>query len=150
MAKHVTGADGTRRLAARVAAVCAGAWLAVQPAVAQGLFTDEQVKRGRDVYRKECAVCHRADLNGRRTDGGPALRGDEFRRRWGGQSVGSLVDPARELMPGQHPGSLDRQTYVDVIAYVLERNGVAAGAAELPTDPARLTELVIRFGRAGR
>ena len=138
-----------RRAAARVALLAGAAWLLAAPlAAAQGLFTTEQVARGREIYRKQCAICHREDLNGRKADGGPALRGTEFIHRWGGQSVGSLVDPARELMPGEHPGSLARQAYVDVIAYVLERNGAQAGKVELPTDRAKLKDLTIRFSPA--
>ena len=48
-------------------------------------------------------------------------------------------------MPGSHPGSLTRKAYVDVIAYILERNGAPAGVVELPTDPKMLADLTIRF-----
>ena len=130
---------------------CAGfvaVWLTVGSVVAAaaGLYTPEQAKRGRDIYRAECAVCHSPDLNGRKTDGGPALRGAEFLARWRGQAVGALVDPAQELMPAAHPGKLGRQAYVDVIAFILERNGAPAGVFELSTDPATLKTWTIAFG----
>lgn len=126
-----------------------GAWLlggSVLAAADGGVYTPEQARRGRDVYRAECAVCHSPDLNGRKSDGGPALRGTEFLARWRGQAVGALVDPAQELMPAAHPGKLGRQAYVDVIAYILERNGAPGGVFELPTDAATLKKLTIAFG----
>lgn len=129
----------------RTTLLSAAALVLALPVAAQGLFTPEQVKRGRDVYMTECAVCHREDLNGRKADGGPPLRGAEFLHRWGGQPVSTLVDPARELMPGSHPGSLKRQAYVDVIAFILERNGAPAGTKELPADAKALKDLTIRF-----
>ncbi len=126
------------------------AWLALGGVAAAaadgGLYTPEQVKRGRAIYRAECSVCHSPDLNGRKADGGPALRGAAFLQRWRGEPVGTLIDPAQELMPAAHPGKLGRQAYVDVIAYILERNGAPAGVFELPTDAAALKKLPIAFG----
>ncbi|MGE0394942.1 MAG: c-type cytochrome [Vicinamibacterales bacterium] len=147
------------------------AWLAMAPTAmaADGLYTAAQAKRGREVYRRECAQCHRDDLNGRRTDGGPALRGNEFLKKWRGQSVTEILRPAEELMPAHHPGKawsgpdagpssaqgrssgtpaspLTRQTYIDVIAYILQQNGAPAGDQELPSDPALLKSVIVRFG----
>jgi hypothetical protein len=52
-----------------------------------------------------------------------------------------------ELMPAKHPGSLNRQGYVDVVAYILQRNGVPAGTTELPTSRRALEKLVVTFDR---
>jgi hypothetical protein len=37
-------------------------------------------------------------------------------------------------MPQQDPGSLPPETYVDIISFVLSKNGVPPGARELPAD----------------
>ena len=37
-------------------------------------------------------------------------------------------------MPDDNPGGLPRQTYVDVMAYMLELNGYPAGSDELPPN----------------
>lgn len=148
------------------------AWLAFGglATAADGLYTKEQANRGRDVFRRECAECHREDLNGRKTDGGPPLRGMEFRNKWRGQSVLEILRPAEELMPAQHPGKawstadspvrsaaqppasgqpvneLSRKAYVDVIAYLLQQNGAPMGDIELPADPTLLKTIIVKFG----
>ena len=38
-------------------------------------------------------------------------------------------------MPPDRPGQLSPQTYVDLTAFILSRNGYAAGERELPSDP---------------
>lgn len=135
-----------RRLAYSAIAMGWAVLLTAAPVAQRSLVSSEQVKRGREIYKAECAICHRDDLNGRKSDGGPALRGPEFISRWRGLSVSALVDPAQELMPSAHPGKLGRQAYVDVIAYVLERNGAPVGSSDLPVDAAALKELTIAFG----
>ena len=131
-----------------LAGLTAVAWLAFGglATAADGLYTTEQAKRGREVYRPDCASCHREDLNGRKADGGPALRGTEFLNKWRGQSVTEMLRPTQELMPAQHPGTLDRRTYVDVIAYILQQNGAPVGDIELPADPTLLKTIIVRFG----
>ncbi len=131
-----------------LAGLTAIAWLALggMAMAADGLYTKDQATRGRDVFRRDCAECHRADLNGRKTDGGPALRGVEFLNKWRGQSMAEMLRPAQELMPAQHPGTLDRKTYVDVIAYILQQNGAPIGDIELPVDPTLLKTIIVKFG----
>src|SRR5690242_9362493 len=50
-----------------------------------GVFTQAQAERGRDVYRKSCSACHKADLLGE--SAAPALAGAEFVQRWVGSNV---------------------------------------------------------------
>ena len=124
------------------------AWLALGglAMATDGLYTNEQANRGRDVFRSDCASSHREDLNGRKTDGGPPLRGMEFRNKWRGQRVTEILRPAEELMPAQHPGTLGAKVYVDVIAYLLQQNGAPEGDLELPTDPTLLKGIIVKFG----
>jgi hypothetical protein len=37
-------------------------------------------------------------------------------------------------MPQKDPGSLAPETYVDIVTFLLSKNGVPSGAAELPAD----------------
>ncbi len=148
MKTHLMNSAPCQVAALSVVGLTAVAWLvAVGVATAaDGVYTKAQAARGREVFRRDCASCHREDLNGRKSDGGPALRGTEFLNKWRGQRVTELLRPAQELMPAQHPGALDRKTYVDVIAYVLEQNGAPVGDLELPADETLLKEIVVKFG----
>ena len=46
-------------------------------------------------------------------------------------------------MPAGAPGSLDGQTYVDIVAYILQFNGMPAGNQKLMPDLQALEKIVI-------
>jgi mono/diheme cytochrome c family protein len=98
-----------------------------------GFFTEVQSARGAQVYRGECGRCHiLADHTG-----------PDFKLAWHGQTVRSLFDYLRSTMPDDGPGELNEQQYLDVTAYLLKINGMAAGDAPLIADSAVLQKLVI-------
>ena len=45
-------------------------------------------------------------------------------------------------MPRDEPGSLDDHKAIDVVAYLLQRNALPAGAEELPPDPEMLQRIL--------
>jgi hypothetical protein len=47
-------------------------------------------------------------------------------------------------MPQDKPSTLTAPTYVDIAAFLLERNGAPAGTDELPVDVDALNQIVIR------
>lgn len=117
---------------------------AAQPAarsVWDGVYTEEQAKRGLVVYQQHCLRCHGATLAGMETAG--PLTGPVFTSNWNGVNMGDMLDRVRMTMPQDQPGTLGRQPIADVLAYVLSANRMPAGKTEL----ARQTEYLrlIRF-----
>ena len=116
-----------------------------------GVFTEAQAARGRDVYTGACGLCHGRRLNGAPDDpdmrSTPPLARARFLREWEGRSLATLLAYTRLTMPEDNPGSLTDAEYVDVIAYMLSVGRMPAGDGELPTDPRRLAEIVIRRDR---
>ena len=55
-----------------------------------GIYTEEQAKRGRALYSETCAACHAADLSG--GEMAPALAGTDFMSNWNGLSVDDLFE----------------------------------------------------------
>lgn len=107
-----------------------------------GVFTAEQAARGADAYQQECAQCHLDDLLG---DGiAPSLIGAPFHFRWSELSVGDMLVAIRTTMPQGAPASLSPRAYVDIVAYMLERNDFPAGDMELPTDQDVLESIIIQ------
>ena len=108
-----------------------------QPAPAQPTaaptFTADQAERGQANYRRNCVDCHGTELNNGEF-GGPALKGGFFRQKWAAGGVGALFSFTKGLMPPDRPGQLSDQTYLDLTAFLLSRNGYAAGDKELPAD----------------
>jgi mono/diheme cytochrome c family protein len=97
------------------------------------VFTESQAARGRLRYEGSCAACHGTDLEGAE---GRALVGDQFWRSWGEDRLASLYDFMRAGMPYGAPGSLEPQAYLDLTAYILQRNGYPSGSDELTADRA--------------
>ena len=46
-------------------------------------------------------------------------------------------------MPREEPGSLKDETYIDILAYLLQQNGMPAGKTELKADSAQLKAITI-------
>src|SRR5262249_26788586 len=83
--------------------------------ICDGVCTEEQDKRGEQVYKKECAACHADALVG---GGGAApLSGGTFLSNWNGLTLGDLYDRIRKTMPQGSPGKLNKQQNADVLAY---------------------------------
>ena len=56
--------------------------------------------------------------------------------------VGELLARMQKLMPPERPGSLPAQTYIDIIAFMLQKNAFPAGDMELSADRLRLQILI--------
>jgi S-disulfanyl-L-cysteine oxidoreductase SoxD len=115
---------------------------AQQPAsVGDGVYTSAQSDRGKALYRKECASCHGADLDG--TGQAPPLAGAEFKSNWNGQTLDDLFEKIQTSMPADRPGQLSREQNADILAFLLKSNEFPAGQKDLPSDAAALAK--IRF-----
>lgn len=109
-------------LAASVAAVLAQS----STTVLDGVYTHAQAERGEAVYSSSCIGCH----EGQDADG-PELMGKAFLDRWREDKIEPLFTFIKTTMPGNAPGSLDERAYADIIAFILEANGLPAGMNEL-------------------
>ena len=131
-----------RRLSALV---LAAALLAIAQdasrSVWDGVYTDEQAKRGQPVYNKHCASCHGDQLSG--GEQAPPLAGGEFLSNWDGLPLGDLFERIRRSMPQDHPGTLSRQQNADILAYMLAVNRFPVGKTELASATEQLK--LIRF-----
>ena len=106
-----------------------------------GVYTEDQAKRGDAVYKKECAACHGDMLTG--GESAPPLTGGAFQANWNGLTLGDLFDRIRKTMPQSKPGSLTRQQEADVLAFMLSMNKFPTGKTELYKQSEMLKE--IRF-----
>ena len=106
-------------------------------------FTQEQADRGRAVYRRSCQDCHGANLNDGEFGGAP-LNGQYFANHWGNGSVAALYGFMRAKMPPDRPGKLNPQTYADLTAFLLVKNGFQPTQTELPPDPDALARMDLK------
>jgi cytochrome c len=91
--------------------------------VRDGVYTEAQAKRGQAEFEAICAMCHRAEWFG----------GPEFKEHWGYGELYWVYDFIRTNMPYEQGGTLPKQTYIDVLAYILKLQGYKAGTYDLPT-----------------
>lgn len=99
-------------------------------------YTREQARQGEAIYQQRCVLCHGADL----TAGafGPPLKGAPFLERWAGRGVNELFSYTRATMPPDQAGELGDTAYAQLIAFLLQANGMPAGDAELPQQESLL------------
>ena len=106
-----------------------------------GVYTEAQAKRGEELYSQACAGCHAPDLSG--ADAAPSLTGTAFNAEWNDLSVADLADRIRTTMPADAPGSLSRQQYVDIVTFILAKDGFPVGPSELPAQDDSLKQIKI-------
>jgi mono/diheme cytochrome c family protein len=114
-----------------------------QMASAPPSFTEDQVERGHAAYRHNCQDCHGMSLNDGEFGGAP-LNGAYFAKHWGEGNVAGLYGYIRAKMPPDRPGKLNPQTYADITAFLLSRNGYATNATELPTETDALQRMSLK------
>jgi mono/diheme cytochrome c family protein len=124
-----------------VAVLWAGSTIALTPGLAgqetqsvkAGVYTAAQADRGQTVYNSKCASCHAPN---RFTD-------DLFYSSFAGKPLWEMFDVISDTMPEENPGSLKKEEYADVIAYLLKLNNFPAGTADLPTDKDALSAIMM-------
>lgn len=106
------------------------------------LYTRAQAKAGAGVYATSCAQCHGAKLEG---GAGPPLRGPNM-VTLGTKTklkVGDLFGYMVTNMPMNAPGSLSHDKYVELLAYILQRNGYPAGSKALTYAEAEHSKIAV-------
>ena len=101
--------------------------------VKDGVYTAAQADRGQVVFRSKCASCHAPN---RFTD-------DLFYTSFAGKPLWEMFDVISDSMPEDNPGSLKKEEYADVIAYLLKLNNFPAGPSDLPIDKDALSAILM-------
>ena len=109
---------------------------------ASGVFSAEQAKNGEAAFQARCATCHGADLHSTEPEA-PDLTEGAFRFGWNGKTVANRFEEIRGTMPYGNARSLDDQTYIDIVAYILQFNGIPSGNQKLEPDVPALEKIVI-------
>ncbi|HWT06611.1 MAG TPA: PQQ-binding-like beta-propeller repeat protein [Xanthomonadales bacterium] len=95
-----------------------------------GAYTRAQAASGQLVYVQHCLKCHGANLEG---GAGAVLMGPRFGASLakGKMSAPALFQFVSGAMPLDAPGTLTEQQYLDVLAFILEKNAYAPGSSPL-------------------
>jgi mono/diheme cytochrome c family protein len=114
--------------------------LAAAPAPGSGDYTKQQAQVGAQIYSGTCSVCHGSRLQG---GAAPALTGAAFAQSLTSSytTTSALFTLISTQMPVNNPGSLSKQQYTQVLAFILAKNGYPSGSA--PLDAAHLDEVAL-------
>ncbi len=105
---------------------------AATKSVLEGVYTEEQARRGEKITNNACGACHMDDW----------FTGSLL-ESWAGATVEMLYELISTTMPEDGPGSLKRQQYADVLAYIFELNGLPTGQEELSAREEALAKILI-------
>jgi mono/diheme cytochrome c family protein len=94
----------------------------------EGWYTSQQATAGAKAYKKTCASCHGGALQGGM---GPALVGEPFWQAYGGKKVSTLWSGVHTQMPMMAPNSVAVTNSINIMAFLLQKNGVPAGTRPL-------------------
>ena len=94
-----------------------------------GNFTAEQATAGQTAYNSNCAQCHGRQLEGPEA---PGLAGQDVMQNW--DTAGGLFDFISVAMPPSAPGQLGEETYVNIVAYIMQFNGAVPDDTPLTSD----------------
>ncbi|TAN06555.1 MAG: transporter substrate-binding domain-containing protein [Rhodanobacteraceae bacterium] len=103
------------------------------------LYTQAQATAGKQKFLDDCALCHGKQLEG---FVGPALKGKHFAPAKADYHVSDIFAIVSKNMPASDPGSLDHQTYVEIMAFLLQENGYPAGSKALTFEEAEHSQVL--------
>src|SRR5207344_2856210 len=92
-------------------------------------YTVEQAQAGRDLYSRNCAVCHTPTLIG--SGNAPPLAGVGFLSNWRGKPASELFYRIKSTMPPAGNPALTEDDYAAIVAFVLQSNTITAGTEKL-------------------
>jgi mono/diheme cytochrome c family protein len=108
-----------------------------------GVYSEEQSMRGAALYKQSCVGCHGEDLSGGGVESAPPLIGSKFSAKWDDLTLGNLLDQMVMSMPQDAPGSLARDQHLDILAFILAKNGFPAGKTDLASKAEALSAIKI-------
>jgi hypothetical protein len=69
----------------------------------------------------------------------------DFKVKWAGRTAFDLFEIISTTMPEAEPGTLTQRTYVDIVAYLMQLNGVPSGTTALAAEPSALSSARLTF-----
>lgn len=98
-------------------------------------YSDSQAVRGRQWFESACQSCHETK----------DMSSPDFKVKWAGRTAFDLFEIISTTMPEEEPGTLTQRTYIDIVAYLMQLNGVPAGATALAGEPSALASTRLTF-----
>jgi hypothetical protein len=116
-------------------AVCAVAALrattAEQATTNDGIYSKAQADAAKPKFELLCAECHAFTVAEKKQEKDLPLGDEPFLKKWEGRSLDELLTLIVTTMPNDGSAVINDEEGLNLLAYVLQRNGFAPGKAPL-------------------
>ena len=112
----------------------------------EGVYTEEQAARGRELFASTCSTCHKEDLSGER---GPNLAAEGFFNRFESDHLGRIYNSILTRMPADNRGTLRPDQAADLVAFLLSFNKLPSGAQPLAASADTLATIRVTRNKDG-
>jgi mono/diheme cytochrome c family protein len=103
-----------------------------------GWYTAEQAEAGNGLFQQSCSPCHGTNLEG---GAGPALTGTSWLQLYAGAKLLTPWGEIKGPMAAYAGAKFTTQQSLDILAFLLKKNGYAAGKEPL-TDTRELSDVM--------
>ncbi len=107
--------------------------------VSIGVFSEEQAELGAEAFAQHCARCHGASLGGGMGPRLVPLDPGVYR----GEPLAKPFAFMRTQMPLDAPGSLEDETYLQILTFILRENGYPTGDEPLSAEDDALAQYLL-------
>ena len=108
----------------------------VQKTTNDGIYTKAQADGARTQFEKLCASCHPFTVAAKKKPADRPLGDVPFFESWGGRPLEEMVTLIALTMPNDGSAVVSEGEALNLVAYILQRNGYPAGAKPLTKDTA--------------
>lgn len=101
-----------------------------------GVFTRAQADGAKAQYEKLCADCHPFTAAAKKKPNDIPLGEEPFFREWTGRPLSELASLIALTMPNDGSAVVTDKEALDLVAYILQKNGYPAGSKKLTKESA--------------
>lgn len=112
-----------------------------QQSTLDGVYTLQQANAGADLYSRMCVECHGVGLRG--GEAGPALLGQGFWDKWEDQPLAAFYQITKSTMPVSNPDGFSADQYAELVAFILQQNGLPPGDLAMSSSAAELISITL-------
>jgi len=123
-------------VSALVCATTAMRAAAVQQTTNDGIYSKAQADAAKPQFDKLCAECYAFTVATKKQEKDLPLGDEPFLKKWEGRSLDELLTLIVTTMPNDGSAVVNDEETLNLLAYILQRNGYPTGAAPLTKDTA--------------
>lgn len=115
---------------------------AVQKTTNDGIYSKAQADAAKPQFEKLCSECHAFTVASKKQEKDLPLGDEPFLKKWEGRSLDELLTLIVTTMPNDGSAVISDGESLNLLAYMLQQNGFAAGKA--PLDKAAGSAILAR------